>query len=289
MTDASIAFTRLLSIIKRLRGPEGCPWDREQSPQTLRSALIEEAWECVSAIDNSDDPNMEEELGDLYLLVTMMAWMKEQAGAFTIESALTRIADKLVRRHPHVFAGTPGGSAKEVLRQWDTIKAKEKTMAAGAALAESQTPPTSSLDGIPNSFPPLEKASKLQRKAAKIGFDWPSPKLVWDKINEELGELHAAVHAGPSQEIEAEFGDLLFSVVNLARWLNVDPSVALHRTNIKFERRFREVENRLIAEGVSPSEAGLDRMDTLWNQIKSAESASRGSEVPPKGAQSASK
>jgi tetrapyrrole methylase family protein/MazG family protein len=263
MPDAPGAFARLLAIIQRLRGPDGCPWDREQSPRTLRASLIEEAWECVSAIDNADDPNTEEELGDLYLLVTMMAWMKEQEGTFTVESALTHIADKLVRRHPHVFGGAARGNAEQVLVQWDAIKAQEKT---------SRAVPASSLDGVPASFPPLEKAAKLQKKAAKAGFDWPGPEPVWDKIDEELGELRSALQAGAPVEIEAELGDLLFSVVNLSRLLEVDPALALHRTNVKFERRFREVERRLAEEGATPVEAGLVRMDALWNQVKAEES-----------------
>ena len=286
MADAPGAFARLLSIIQRLRGPDGCSWDREQSPRSLRAALIEEAWECISAIDNSDDPNMEEELGDLYLLVTMMAWMKEQDGAFTVESALTHIADKLIRRHPHVFAGAPRGSAEQVLVQWDAIKAREKAdraSAGGAGTPGAGSPAgaaprrPSSLDGVPTSFPPLEKAAKLQKKAAKVGFDWPGPQPVWDKIDEELGELRAAVSTGSPAEIEAELGDILFSVVNLARLLHVDPAIALHRTNEKFERRFREVERRLEAEGTGPAEAGLDRMDALWNQVKSEELPGAGS------------
>jgi MazG family protein len=297
MTDAPAAFARLLGIIQRLRGPDGCPWDREQSPRTLRASLIEEAWECVSAIDSADDPNMEEELGDLYLLVTMMAWMKEQEGTFTVESALTHIADKLVRRHPHVFAGTPRGNTEEVLVQWDAIKAKEKAGTSspdgGVSLSAPYAPRAhtpSSLDGVPTSFPPLEKALKLQKKAARVGFDWPGPQQVWDKIDEELDELHTAVRTGAPEEVEAELGDFLFSVVNLSRLLRVDPALALHRTNVKFERRFREVERRLAAEGASPSEAGLDRMDTLWNQVKAEEPASGDAEESASGgAQSTSK
>ncbi|MGO9309253.1 MAG: nucleoside triphosphate pyrophosphohydrolase [Spirochaetia bacterium] len=289
MTDAPAAFARLLGIIQRLRDPDGCPWDREQSPRTLRASLIEEAWECVSAIDSADDPNMEEELGDLYLLVTMMAWMKEQEGAFTVESALTHIADKLVRRHPHVFGGTPKGSAEEVLVQWDAIKAREKEGAFPPAAGAASHPPLprangpSSLDGVPTSFPPLEKAFKLQKKAAKVGFDWPGPQQVWAKIDEELNELRTAVQNGGPGETEAELGDFLFSVVNLSRLLHVDPALALHRTNVKFERRFREVERRLAADGAGPREAGLDRMDALWNQVKAEESASDGAEESASG------
>jgi tetrapyrrole methylase family protein/MazG family protein len=255
-----------MSIIQRLRAPDGCPWDREQSPRTLRAALVEETWECVSAIDAGDNPNMEEELGDLYLLVTMLAWMKEQEGAFTVESTLTRISDKLVRRHPHVFAGGAAGNAEQVLQQWDAIKAREKA-------GRGDTPRASSLDGVPGSFPALERAAKLQSKAAKVGFDWPGPEPVWDKVDEELGELRATLQEGSSSRTEEEVGDLLFSVVNLARTLHVNAALALHRTNVKFERRFREVERRLAAGGAAPAEAGLLRMDALWNQVKSEESA----------------
>ena len=267
MPDAAGAFTRLFSIIRRLRGPDGCPWDREQSPHTLRAALVEEAWECVSAINARDDPNMEEELGDLYLLVTMMAWMKEQEGAFTVESALDRISEKLVRRHPHVFAGGAGGSAEQVLVQWDAIKAQEKA-GRGEPAAHA-----SSLDGVPSSFPTLERAAKLQSKAAKVGFDWRSPEPVWGKIDEELRELRDAVQSGSPLGTEEEIGDILFSVINLARTLHVDAAIALHRTNVKFERRFREVERRLAAADTVPAEAGLERMDALWNQVKAEESS----------------
>ncbi len=274
--DASGAFARLVSIIQRLRAPDGCPWDRQQSPRTLRAALLEEAWECISAIDAGDDPNMEEELGDLYLLVTMMAWMKEEDGAFTVESVLSRISSKLVRRHPHVFGDAQVGSAEQVLIQWDAIKAQEKAVRAGSrahggARGSGAAPHPSSLDGVPSSFPPLERAAKLQKKAAKVGFDWPGPEPVWAKIDEELRELRDAVKASSAENVEDEVGDLLFSVVNLARLLKVDPALALHRTNVKFDRRFREVERRLGREGVAPKDAGLQRMDALWNQVKAEE------------------
>jgi tetrapyrrole methylase family protein/MazG family protein len=222
----------------------------------------------VSAIDAGDDANMEEELGDLYLLVTMLAWMKEQEGAFSVESALARIGDKLVRRHPHVFAGGIERNTEQVVVQWDEIKAQENAGRAGTAGR------TSALDGVPPSFPTLERAAKLQSKAARAGFDWRSPEPVWAKIDEELRELRAAVKSGSSTLAEAEMGDLLFSVVNLARTLRVDAALALHRTNVKFERRFREVERRLAEGGMVPAQAGLERMDALWDQVKAEESAS---------------
>jgi len=265
-SDARDSFGKLLDIIRRLCAPGGCPWDRAQSPETLRASLVDEVWECVSAIDSRDDHNLEEELGDLYLLVTMVAWMKEQDGAFSVESTLARIALKLVRRHPHVFGMGNAQSVEQVLSQWDDIKAGEHSGAGAAA---------SALDKVPHSLPPLEKSTELQKKAAKVGFDWPGPEPVWNKIEEELKELREAIGGGDTRRIEEEAGDLLFSVVNLARLLKVSPSVALHGTNRKFERRFREVERRLAEQGSLPAGAGLARMDLIWNQIKEEESASK--------------
>jgi tetrapyrrole methylase family protein / MazG family protein len=261
--NAARSFERLFEIIRRLRGPEGCPWDRAQTPQTLRASLVEEAWETVSAIDAHDDPNLKEELGDLYLLVTMVAWMKEQEGVLKVESVLSGIAEKLVRRHPHVFGAGKTQTADQALSRWDAIKAEEK----GASGA-----PESALGSVSKSLPPLERSGELQKNAAKVGFDWPGPDPVWDKIDEELRELREAVNSGDGSRIEEEVGDLLFTVANLARLLKVAPGVALRGTNAKFERRFRELESRLAAEGVRLADAGLTRMDELWNQVKAEES-----------------
>ncbi len=263
-SDAPPAFERLYGIVRRLRGPNGCPWDREQTPRTLRASLIEEAWEAVSAIDSGDDANLGEELGDLFLLLTMISWMKEEQGSFTLQSVLQGISDKLVRRHPHVFGSATAGSSQEVLAQWEAIKAGER----GAAARETSP---SALDHVPGSLPPLEKSLKLQKKAAKVGFDWPGPEQVWEKIEEELCELRDAVDRRDAAAMEAETGDVLFSLINLSRLLRVDPAVALNRTNVKFDRRFREVERRLAGEGVATSEAGLERMDALWNAVKKEE------------------
>jgi tetrapyrrole methylase family protein / MazG family protein len=272
--DASASFARLFSIIQRLRAPDGCAWDRKQTPQTLRGSLIDEAWECVSAIDAKDDPNMEEELGDLYLLVTMMAWMKEQDGSFTVSSTLESISEKLIRRHPHIFGAATASTPEEVHAQWDRIKLEErKGKSPVGAAAGADAAPASALDRVGRSLPPLERSVELQKKAAKVGFDWPGPEPVWAKIEEEAAELRGALGSGNAEHAEEELGDLLFSVVNLARLLKIDPGVALNRTNTKFERRFRGVEARLHAEGLHPSVAGLQRMDALWNQIKSQEAA----------------
>jgi MazG family protein len=278
-TEAAASFGRLFAIIQRLRGPEGCPWDRAQSPHTLRSNLMEEAWECVSAIDNGDDANLEEELGDLYLLVTMIAWMKEQEHSFSVSAALTHIADKLVRRHPHVFGTSEARSVDQVHTQWDLIKAHEKE-------SRGEIAGPSALDRVQRSLPPLERSVQLQKKAAKVGFDWPGPEPVWVKIDEELGELREALGSGDEGRIEEEVGDLLFSVVNLSRLVKVSAETALHRANAKFERRFREVERRCAVQGVAPAEAGLELLDRLWNEVKAQE----GGAAPPEAdAASASK
>jgi tetrapyrrole methylase family protein/MazG family protein len=233
---------------------------------TLRASLVEEVWETVSAIEVRDEKNLEEELGDLYLLVTMIAWMMEQQGAFTVSSVLNHIKDKLVRRHPHVFGSATAESVNEILSRWDQIKAAEK---------EKIETSKSTLDWLPGSLQPLEKSFALQKRAAKVGFDWPAVGPVWNKIKEEMHELSDAAAGTNLARVEEEVGDLLFSVVNLSRFLKVDPSVALHATNVKFERRFREIEKRLTAQGIQPAEAGLSRMDELWNQVKSEESFAR--------------
>jgi tetrapyrrole methylase family protein/MazG family protein len=263
-SEALPSFDHLLGIIKRLRAPGGCPWDIAQTPPTLRASLVDEAWECVSAIDARDDANLQEELGDLYLVVTLIAWMKEQEGAFSVQSIFAHICEKLVHRHPHVFADAAAHDVEGIVAQWDSIKAAER---------ERPGVPGSALDLVPGSLPPLERAAELQKKAAKVGFDWPGQDPVWEKIEEELGELRAAVASGDDAHVEEEIGDLLFSVVNLSRLLKVDPALALNGGNRKFDRRFREVERRVRGQGVEPSEAGLARLDEAWNQVKSEEPA----------------
>jgi tetrapyrrole methylase family protein/MazG family protein len=255
------SFERLFSIIRRLRGPDGCAWDREQSPATLRDGLVEEAWEAVSAIDAGDEANLREELGDLYLLVTMIAWMHEERSSFTVADVLEGIADKLVRRHPHVFEDAKPGSVPGIIVQWDRIKRDER----------GNDSPRSELDGIPGSLPPLERSTALQKRAAKVGFDWPATEPVWDKLAEETRELREAAASGDARRIEEELGDLLFTVVNLARFLKADPGLSLNRANSKFSRRFREIEKRLAARGIAPAEAGLEALDGVWNQLRDEE------------------
>jgi tetrapyrrole methylase family protein/MazG family protein len=276
MSDASTSFERLYEIVKRLRAPDGCPWDREQSPATLRGDLIEETYETVEAIDQKDPAHVREELGDVFLLVTMIAYMHEQEGSFSVSDSLEEVSDKLIRRHPHVFGESDAKTPEEVLTQWAKIKVEQ----------EGRKPKDSILDEVSRSLPPLERANKLQKKASKVGFDWPSIDGVWGKIEEELGEAKAACAAkaaitsnGTSgtdaeaahAELEGELGDLLFSVVNVCRYLKVDPSVALHGANVKFYDRFRHVEKRMKENGEAMEKGKLELMDSYWDEAKAIE------------------
>jgi len=259
------AFGELYRIIQTLRGPGGCPWDREQSPESLRGALIEETYECIEAIDTKDTAHIREELGDLFLLVTMIAYMHEQDGAFSVAETLEEIGAKLVRRHPHVFSESTARTSAEVLDQWARIKVEQ----------EGRAPKNSLLDEVSRALPPLERAYKLQKKAAKVGFDWPQLEGVWEKIHEEEEEVRAAMaqHGQiPSSEqqshLEEELGDLLFAVINLCRYVQVDPSVALQRANIKFTERFKAVERGMKALGLPMGQEHLATMDRLWNEAK---------------------
>jgi tetrapyrrole methylase family protein/MazG family protein len=257
-------FDRLLDIVRRLRAPDGCPWDREQDPGTLRGNLIEEAYEAISAIEEGDDENLREELGDLLLVATMIAYMKEQEGRFRVAEVLEHICAKLVRRHPHVFGGPRKETPSEVLEQWNHIKEN----------VEGKKPKHSALERVPRTLPPLERAYEIQQKVSKVGFDWAEPGPVWEKMQEELAELREAHQQQDPRRVESELGDLLFTAVNLGRLLGVDPTLALNGTNQKFIARFQELEARLQALGLKPQEAGLERMDEIWNRIKAQDGRS---------------
>jgi tetrapyrrole methylase family protein/MazG family protein len=268
MNDTSRSFARLYEIVQRLRAPDGCPWDREQSPASLRGDLIEETYECVEAIDEGDPAHIREELGDVFLLATMISYMHEQAGSFTVSDALEEICEKLIRRHPHVFGESEASTAAEVLKQWDIIKVEQ----------EGKKPKDSVLDQVSRALPPLERAFKLQKKAAKVGFDWPEAAGVWAKVSEELAEAREAHEAHSAEarpenaaHLEAELGDLLFSVVNICRYLRVDPAVALHGANVKFVARFMHVEKRMKETGEAMEKGKLDVMDRYWNEAKERE------------------
>ena len=255
------AFERLHGIIRTLRGPEGCPWDREQTPESLRGNLLEEAYELVEAIDEKDPDHVREEAGDLYLLVTMIAQMYEEQGSFTVAESLDSLSDKLIRRHPHVFADSDASTPDAVIRQWNEIK----------ETVEGRRPKDSALDTVSRALPPLERSYKIQKKAAKAGFDWAEVKEVFAKLREEVCETEEACAGSDRSALEAEIGDILFTAVNLSRFLDVDPSVALHGAVERFSRRFRHVERRMIQEGLPLRAENMARMDVFWNEVKAGE------------------
>ncbi|GMO29353.1 MAG: nucleoside triphosphate pyrophosphohydrolase [Spirochaetaceae bacterium] len=253
----------LYQIIQKLRAPGGCPWDIKQTPQTLRGALIEETYECIESIDSGDKANIKEELGDLFLLVTMLSYMHEQKGEFSVQDVLGGVEQKLIRRHPHVFDGVTVKDSDEVLENWAKIKVEK----------EGKAPKNSILDEVSRALPPLDRAFKLQEKAAKSGFDWPSLAGVLCKVEEELDEVKDEIEKRGSQkephtELEAELGDLLFAVINLCRYLGVEPSLALQRTNNTFYSRFKYIEKRFKEEGLSMPASSLNDMEKFWNEAK---------------------
>jgi tetrapyrrole methylase family protein/MazG family protein len=257
------AFKALYDTIVKLRSPEGCPWDREQSPPTMRGALIEETYECIEAIDENDSEHIKEELGDLFLLATMIAYMHEQEGKFTVADSLANVNEKLIRRHPHVFGDVKVKDSAEVLDNWAAIKVRQ----------EGRKAKDSILDEVSASLPPTDRAFKLQKKAAKAGFDWPDAEGVIAKIQEEMEEVKAEIAGDkePGQNrdgLEEELGDLLFSVINLCRFLKVEPSVALRRTNAKFTQRFRYVEKKMKESGYQLSKENINIMEEYWTQAK---------------------
>jgi tetrapyrrole methylase family protein / MazG family protein len=256
---AGPAFTRLVEIMARLRAPGGCPWDREQNFDTIKPFLLEETYEVMDAIDARDWEGLADELGDLLLQAVFFAQMASEDGRFDISDSLLAI-NKLVRRHPHVFADGDAKTADDVLRRWDEIKAAEKLSKA--------PPPKGLLAGVPRSLPALVEAQKIAAKAAGAGFDWENVEQVFDKMSEELAELNAARAAGIAREIEDEIGDLLFVVVNIARFLKVDPEQALRQTTRKFRRRFSHVEEGLDARGKTLQQASIDEMEALWQAAK---------------------
>jgi tetrapyrrole methylase family protein/MazG family protein len=265
--DMNNAFLSFYDIVARLRGPDGCPWDREQTPESLRSDLIEEIYECIEAIDEKDANHIKEELGDILLLVTMIAYMHEQKGIFSIYDVLTFVCEKLIRRHPHVFGNIKFNnsarclSSAEVLDNWAKIKVEQ----------EGRKPKDSILDGVGNSLPPMERSFKLQKKAAKTGFDWPDSTGVIAKIKEELAEVETVMaNKQIDYALEEELGDLLFSAINLCRYLDIDPSVALQRTNIKFTKRFKHVEKCMKENNCQMNAENLAVMDQYWNEAKTS-------------------
>ncbi len=292
-------FERAVSIMARLRGPGGCPWDREQTFDTIKPYTLEEAYEVIEAIDSRDWPELTGELGDLLLQVLFYSQMAAEEQKFSIDDVLDRLSNKLVDRHPHVFGDVRADSSGEVLRNWQALKAEEKKKrqthsGKGADVVKAEHP-ESVLHGISTAMPSLMAAYKISSRAAQVGFDWPNIEGLFDKLREETNELRKNLEEYPepgpqpvgassaasahgikvSEELQArmedEVGDLLFVLVNVARYLALDPESALRKTNHKFRRRFEYLEDKLREQGRKPSDASLDEMELLWQESKQQE------------------
>jgi len=252
LTEKLAAFERILTIMDELR--EKCPWDRKQTIESLRILTIEETYELVDAITEKDMKGIEEELGDILLHIVFYAKIGEEKGSFNIASVINGLCDKLINRHPHIYGDVVVNSEEEVLQNWEAIKLKEGKKSA--------------LQGVPKSLPAVVKSLRIQEKAKKIGFEWDTKSQVWDKVQEELQELTEAVASGNQEEITKEYGDVLFSLINYARFIEVDPEHALEKTNKKFIARFQAMEGIAAAEGKSLTNMNLEEMDGLWEIAK---------------------
>ncbi len=261
MTEtAGDKFRRLVSIMARLRAPGGCPWDREQTFDTIKPFLLEESYEVMDAIDARDWSELKSELGDLMLQAVFFAQMASEQGHFGIEDSLDAINEKLVRRHPHVFGEETAETAGDVRKIWGEVKAEERRE---KGVAESGL-----LGSVPRTLPALVEAQHIASRAAHVGFDWENPDQVLEKLHEELGEFAEARRNASAEQLEDELGDLLFVLVNLARFVKVDPEQALRKTNAKFRARFGYIERRLAERGRKPEDATLDEMEALWQESK---------------------
>jgi len=253
------SFEELVTLMKRLRAPGGCPWDREQTMKDLRAYVVEEAYEVVDAINSADMPGLREELGDFLLQAVFLSEIAEEEGHFDIYDAITAIHHKLVSRHPHVFGDVKADTPDEVLANWEKLKGEERKHKDEGILS-----------GVPRSLPALLKAMRLTEKAANVGFDWEKTDDIFEKIDEEIGELKDAIRSDDRSEIEHEIGDLLFTVCNIARRLGIQPEEALQATNQRFTDRFEHIERSLRQQGKTFDDVDLAEMDRLWNEAKKA-------------------
>src|SRR5574341_475819 len=272
MSRAQAAIKRLLSIMERLRGPQGCPWDREQTLKTLRPYVLEETYEVLEAIDAGDPREHCEELGDLLLQIVFQAQLTKEQGSFDFADVAEAISKKLVSRHPHVFGTSEVRDAEAVLRQWAALKREEKKAKGGGE---------SVLEGVPREMPALARADRLTEKASRIGFDWPDAAGARAKLGEEVAELDEAVAAGDRDAVEHELGDLLFAAANLGRKLGVPPEEALRGAVARFISRFAHVERELARRGVPHGEATLAQMDALWDEAKDLERQAKSPDDAP--------
>ncbi len=248
-------FEELVRIMKRLRAPDGCPWDREQTPASILPFFLEEAYEVMESVDEEDWNTLKEEVGDILLHAVYQAIMAEEEDRFTIVDSLETINSKLVRRHPHVFGDKKADAAFHAKQNWEAVKHEEKGR-------------HSRLDGVPGNLPGLIRAQRLQQKASYAGFDWKQVDEVWEKVHEEIQELREAQFEGKKDHMEEEIGDVLFSIVNLARFLDISAEDSLRKTNKKFVRRFQKVEKELQRRNKTVAEATLEEMDAIWNAVK---------------------
>lgn len=257
MMDKKELFEEFCNIVARLRSPGGCPWDMKQTPETMKGNLLEESYEAIEAVSAGDDDNLREEIGDVLLVLAMLVRIKEEEGSFTMEDVLRDINSKLVRRHPHVFGEVKVKDADEVLKNWNDIKVNVE----GKKKKEG-------LEKVPKSYPSLERAYQLQKQASKVGFDWDSFEGPLAKLEEEVAELRREMESGTPENREKELGDVLFSAVNVSRFIKADPSVALHLTNEKFISRFSYVQEKMAEKRLPLCKENLEIMDSFWNQAK---------------------
>ncbi len=266
-TKAGERFEELVALIRRLRAPGGCPWDREQTHETLKPMLLEEAYEVIEALDDGDDEELTGELGDLLLQVVFHSQIAAEEGRFTVAEVIERVAAKMIRRHPHVFGEETAQDSGEVLRNWEALKAAERAAKGQSIEAASM------LDSVSAKLPAVMEAFQMTTKVSRVDFDWPNPAAVLEKLDEEVDELKGALaHPSPSpQAIYEEIGDLLFVAVNVARLVGVDPESALKASNRKFRRRFRFIEDRLREQGRQPADSNHIEMNELWEAAKRKE------------------
>jgi MazG family protein len=293
MSSTGERFERAVEIMARLRAPGGCPWDREQTFDSIKPYTLEETYEVLEAIDNRDWPELAGELGDLLLQVLFYAEMAQEQGTFSIDDVLDRLSTKLIHRHPHVFGDVKADTSAEVKRNWEALKVEERKKREGAA---SRQEPQSILAGVSSAMPSLLEAHKLSSRAAQAGFDWPNVEGLFDKLREETAELQEHLKEFPApgprpqgrgvagsgrsviseslqEKLEEEVGDLLFVLVNIARYLSVDPESALRKTNRKFKRRFQWMEARLSDSGRTAEQASMEELESLWQRAKAEERA----------------
>ena len=265
-------FEKLVALQARLRAPNDCPWDREQTHATLRTYLIEEAYEVLDALESGDDEKFAEEMGDLLLQVVFHAQIATEEGRFTVSDVIREVHEKMVRRHPHVFGNARAKDAAEVLKHWHQIKAQERrAKSPDGVTTENEKASESALDGVPRTLPATLEGLQLTKKAARAGFDWDDTAGIFDKMREEIAELQAAIEANQHAKVEEELGDLLFAAVNLARFLQVDPEIALKNANAKFVRRFHQMEGLARSTGRKFEDVPRAEKESLWDSAKRVE------------------